>query len=208
MYKKIFNNPKERSSLIYPFCYRDDVFSDQELNAMNDYFSKRDVSAATIVGAGSPLNDNVRRSKVNFFYKDQITYPIFDKLNNVIEEMNDRFYNFDLNGYDSLQYTEYHGTENGMYNFHMDTIFATDDDNYTNFEVRKLSVVMCLNRPNIDFEGGQFQFNFGCEDNVVEVDMKPGRIIFFPSFLIHRVTPVTKGVRKSLVVWVTGPKFR
>jgi PKHD-type hydroxylase len=35
-----------------------------------------------------------------------------------------------------------------------------------------------------------------------------GMVILFPSWVIHRVTPVTKGVRKSIVVWVTGPKFR
>ncbi len=38
--------------------------------------------------------------------------------------------------------------------------------------------------------------------------MIKGRMIFFPSFLIHRVAPVTQGIRRSLVIWVTGPKFR
>jgi PKHD-type hydroxylase len=38
--------------------------------------------------------------------------------------------------------------------------------------------------------------------------MKRGSIMFFPSFLLHRVAEVTEGKRKSLVGWVTGPKFR
>ena len=59
-----------------------------------------------------------------------------------------------------------------------------------------------------EYKGGKFQFNEGTEKNAVDVPQIRGRMILFPSFMIHRVTPVTKGVRKSLVVWVLGPKFR
>jgi PKHD-type hydroxylase len=154
-----------------------------------------------------PLDENERRSRVKFFDRAEYTFPIFDRMNNVIEEMNDRFYNFILNGYDAFQYTEYHHEEKGEYNFHMDTGFG-DRCGDEHFETRKLSVVMCLNRPGVNFEGGQFYMNTGNEKESFEVEMKRGRIIFFPSFLIHRVAPVTKGIRKSLVIWVTGPKFR
>jgi PKHD-type hydroxylase len=154
-----------------------------------------------------PLNEKIRRSRVKFFNRDDYTFPIFDRLNSVIEEINDRYYNFVLNGYNSFQYTEYHHDENGEYNFHMDTGFGNRNGD-DQFETRKLSLVMCLNRPNEDFEGGQFYMNQGSEKNAFGVEMKRGRIILFPSFLIHRVAPVTKGIRKSLVIWVTGPKFR
>jgi PKHD-type hydroxylase len=43
---------------------------------------------------------------------------------------------------------------------------------------------------------------------VVPAEKKKGSVLLFPSWILHRVTPVTKGVRKSIVVWVTGPKFR
>jgi PKHD-type hydroxylase len=207
MYNKIYNNPIERARIIYPYCYRDGVFTDQELDNMCQYFSQHEVEKATVMSKERPLDENIRRSRVNFFNRDEYTFPIFDRLNNTIEEINDRFYNFTLNGYDSFQYTEYHHDENGEYNFHMDTGFG-DRFGDDHFETRKLSVVMCLNRPGIDFEGGQFYMNQGSEKDAFEVEMKRGRIIFFPSFLIHRVAPVTKGVRKSLVIWVTGPKFR
>ena len=207
MYNKIYNNPVERTRITYPYCYRDNTFTEQELDSMCQYFSQHEVEKATVMSEEQPLNENIRRSRVKFFNMNEYTFPIFDRLNGVIEDMNDRFYNFNLNGYHSFQYTEYHHDENGEYNFHMDTGFG-DRNGDDQFETRKLSVVMCLNRPGEDFEGGQFYMNQGSEKNAFEVEMKRGRIIFFPSFLIHRVAPVTKGIRKSLVVWVTGPKFR
>jgi PKHD-type hydroxylase len=207
MYNKIYNYPVERARITYPYCYRDEAFTEQELDDMCQYFSQHEVEKATVMSEENPLNENIRRSRVKFFSRDECTFPIFDRLNVVIEEINDRFYNYILNGYDSFQYTEYHHEEKGEYNFHMDTRFGDRNDD-GQFETRKLSVVMCLNRPGVDFEGGQFYMNVGNESDAMEVEMKRGRIIFFPSFLIHRVAPVTKGVRKSLVTWVTGPKFR
>ena len=76
------------------------------------------------------------------------------------------------------------------------------------YECRKLSVTFLLNDPKKDFKGGTFQINSGEEKNAESVPMRKGDIIVFPSFLIHRVAPVTKGTRKSIVVWVLGPKFR
>jgi PKHD-type hydroxylase len=71
--------------------------------------------------------------------------------------------------------------------------------------VRKLSLSLLLND---DFEGGEFHINQGNEKQPIIVPTKKGRAILFPSFMIHRVTPVTKGIRRSLVVWVLGPKFQ
>jgi PKHD-type hydroxylase len=207
MYNKIYNNTEERSRITYPYCYRDTAFTEQELDSMCNYFSSHEVHTATIMNKETPVNENIRRSKVRFFERNEYSFPIFDRMNGVIEELNDRFYNFNLNGYDQLQYTEYHDYESGTYNFHMDTNFS-NRENDNGIETRKLSLVMCLNRPGVDFEGGQFYMNVGSEAQAFEIEMKRGRIILFPSFLIHRVAPVTKGVRKSLVAWILGPKFR
>jgi len=147
--------------------------------------------------------EKIRKSKLKFFNRDEENYRIFDRFNASIEDINERYYNFDLVGYEAFQYTEYHGDEGGLYNYHTDTVFGKN-----NQATRKLSVVMCLNRPGIDFDGGDFCINTSTENEELKIEMKRGRIIFFPSFLLHRVTPVTRGIRKSLVIWVTGPKFR
>ena len=58
---------------------------------------------------------------------------------------------------------------------------------------------------NDDFEGGDFEINLSTPN---KVNVKKGMAIFFPSFVLHRVTPVTKGIRKSLVIWVEGPRWK
>ena len=113
--------------------------------------------------------------------------------------MNEKYYRFDLNGYDMFQYTTY--DKDGKYGWHMDTRLDKGNDQQT----RKLSMTLLLND---DFEGGDFMINEGSEQKPTKVEMKKGRAIFFPSFMIHQVTPVTSGIRKSLVVWVVGPKFK
>ena len=93
-----------------------------------------------------------------------------------------------------------------MYDWHKDMIEGStrgDDMLFT----RKLSMVLLLNDPS-EFEGGQFQINTGSEKRATEVVMKKGRLVAFPSWVIHRVLPVTSGIRQSLVVWGVGPKFK
>lgn len=216
-YKGITNNPFERSRIIYPYCWWDGTFTDEELDQMCDYFLKHGVQRGTTVGQNPEDTANLeiavsepnapRKSMVKFHNRNEDTDWFFSKLNMSIEHLNNYFYNFDLNGYDSVQYTEYYDYENGKYDFHMDTIMDTTID-HRDVEVRKLSITMVLNEPGVDFEGGGFEINNGRENESLKVDAKRGRIIAFPSFMIHRVAPVTKGIRKSLVIWVLGPKFR
>ena len=215
-YKTIYNNPNERMRKFYTWCYWDNAFTNEELDKMCEYFAASGVERGTTVGRKDGANnvvtqtpnEDVRKSNVKFHnYGNPDTLWIFQRINWVIEQINNQFYNFDLNGYDTFQYTEYDDFEQGRYDFHQDTIMGTNlpDDM---IETRKLSITMLLNEPGVDFEGGDFQINSGQENDAETVELKRGRMIFFPSFAIHRVAPVTKGKRKSLVVWVLGPKFR
>jgi PKHD-type hydroxylase len=111
-----------------------------------------------------------------------------------------------LNGYQNFQYTVYDSREKGKYDYHMDSNIGGNLNSHN--EERKLSLTFLLNEPNVDFRGGEFQVNSGAEKNAETVELPKGRIILFPSFIIHRVKPVTYGTRKSIVVWVVGPKFR
>ena len=67
----------------------------------------------------------------------------------------------------------------------------------------KLSVVILLSN---DFEGGEFELI--TREIPTELDMKKGKLFLFPSFILHRVKPVTKGERNSLVGWVSGSNFK
>jgi PKHD-type hydroxylase len=212
MYKTITNNPIERHQVTYPWTYWDNIFTDDELKKMCDYFDTQGVERSTTVGADGSQNvdEEIRVSNLRFYsydLKNENTSWIFQRINQMIELANNTYYNFDLNGYSFFQYTEYDASEKGRYDFHTDTIFgqglAIDM-----VEPRKLSVTVCINEPGTEYEGGEFQINMGNQDKPVTVETKKGRMIIFPSFMIHRVAPVIKGKRKSLVVWVTGPKFK
>jgi PKHD-type hydroxylase len=103
-----------------------------------------------------------------------------------------------LSSQEQTQIGRYKSTDEGYYDWHID---ASPPKNGIQ---RKLSCVILLSDPS-EFEGGILQFK-GMEDqNLLD---KQGSIIVFPSFIEHRVTPVTKGVRYSAVTWSSGPSFR
>jgi PKHD-type hydroxylase len=66
-------------------------------------------------------------------------------------------------------------------------------------------MVIQLSEPN-EYEGGDLQLLSGSEPTTA--DKAKGKVVMFPSYMLHRVTPVTSGIRKTLVVWITGPSFK
>ena len=105
---------------------------------------------------------------------------------------------YSVSSQENTQLSRYKSTDGGYYDWHID---AGPPQNGVQ---RKLSCVILLNDPS-EFEGGILQFK-GMEDqNLLN---QQGSIIVFPSFIEHRVTPVTKGVRYSAVTWASGPSFR
>jgi PKHD-type hydroxylase len=105
---------------------------------------------------------------------------------------------YNLSSQEKTQLSRYKSIDEGHYDWHMDA------DAPQNGMQRKLSCVILLNDPS-EFEGGVLQLK-GMEDqNLLD---KQGSIIIFPSFIEHKVTPVTKGVRYSAVTWAGGPSFR
>jgi PKHD-type hydroxylase len=107
---------------------------------------------------------------------------------------------YDLWGFwDPIQYTAYSAERGGHCDWH------DDQHDSPGALPRKLSLVLLLSDETA-YEGGDFE-SFDRGPRPIGVRTK-GALIVFPSFLSHRVTPVTKGYRQSLVAWITGPKFR
>ena len=95
------------------------------------------------------------------------------------------------------QYTEY--PEGGFYEWHIDSDITCEHEP----PVRKISMTLLLS-PESEFEGGHLEVT--AQDRVAPI--KQGHAIFFASYLQHRVTPVTRGNRKSLVMWFGGPPLK
>lgn len=208
MYQKLINDPWTRDKITHSHVYWDGAFTVDELDHIDYICSKERLEESVTFGADSV--EDVRRhrlSKVRFFNRNQNTDWIFKRFNEAAESLNDQFYNFNLNGYESFQYTVYFGDERGRYDWHMDAMLGGDRNNTLSHLTRKLTMVLLLNEPGKDFTGGEFQINQGDQNAPQTIDIAKGRIIAFPSFLIHRVCPVLSGVRKSIVIWIEGPKF-
>jgi PKHD-type hydroxylase len=206
-YNTISNYPRDRQNITHGWCYWDNAFTTEELDKMCAYFDTQSLDKAKVVGE---LKEPVRISNVKYYSfdpQDDNTVWIFQKMNFVIEHINNQYYGFILNGYNSFKYTEYEASEKGKYDWHMDTILGENKPNHL-LDTRKLSITMCVNEPGDEYEGGELQINSTNESTPETIPTKKGRMILFPSFMNHRVTPVTKGKRKSVVVWVEGPKFK
>jgi len=106
-------------------------------------------------------------------------------------------------GFEGMQLTEpgqfTHYLTGGFYDWHMDN----DVSGKHQPPVRKISMTLLLSDPST-FEGGELEFM----DEKKTVKLQQGQAIFFASWLRHRVKPVTKGERTSLVMWFGGPSFK
>ena len=201
MYTTIYNDPWSRSQITHPYITWENGFTEKELADIVEYCEAFETEKGTTFGAKSDEEiERHRVSNIKFHNRNSENAWIFDKLNFIIQAANEQFYNFHLNGYAMFQYTTY--DENGRYDWHTDICLGQKFGE--DAEPRKLSLSLLLND---DFEGGEFQVNVGKEETPTTVPLQKGKVVLFPSFMIHRVTPVTKGVRRSLVVWVLGPKF-
>ena len=147
---------------------------------------------------GKVFEDNGERASTIGWIPFNKMQSMYDEVNTFIQKTNRNHFGFgDIRITENEQFTEY--PEGGFYDWHMDC-----DVNMTHEPpVRKISMTLLLNDPK-EFEGGQLELMAPGKF----ADLKQGHAIIFASFLNHRVNPVTKGMRQSLVVWFGGKAFR
>ena len=123
-------------------------------------------------------------------------------------------WNFEWDWSESCQFTKY--KLNQFYDWHCDSWhkpYDKPDDLNSHGKIRKLSVTVSLS-DETEYEGGDFEFDFrsaedGSNQPQVCKEIRPkGSVVVFPSFVWHKVNPVTSGTRYSLVVWNLGWPFR
>lgn len=182
------------------FATWNDGFTEEQLNNIINICDNYPKETATI-GSELSVNDTVRKTQVSWIDNNSETEFIYNGLGYIARQLNGQFFNFDIWGFqEHIQYTVY-GEEESHYTWHMDRGMSKN----TGSAPRKLSLVLQLSDPS-EYEGGDLQFFTQSEP--ITVEKKKGLVVGFPSFIMHRVTPVTKGIRKTLVVWLTGPSFR
>ncbi|HEX4635621.1 MAG TPA: 2OG-Fe(II) oxygenase [Rhizomicrobium sp.] len=188
----------------YPTCtfaVVENAFSPAELAQIEAYGDRLTADKATVadIDRVGKVRDDIRVTRTAWLNPVPEVRWIYDRMQGVIRAINDRVYQFDLGGFsDNLQYTVYHGTEGGHYDWHVDHGSVLQSR-------RKLSITVQLSDPS-DYEGCDLQFYAGNKPENAPRDR--GLVIAFPSYVLHRVTPCTRGTRKAIVAWTTGPQFR
>ena len=174
--------------------------------------AKKVFTAEELITGAKPISGIDKKNRISdiVWTTDQW---IYDTIFPYMQEANERAgWKYDITGAESMQITRY--KKGGFYYFHKDGksdhLSAHDmpDNKFFHGNVRKLSMTVLLND---NYEGGEFQFatysKEKCEIETPEFN-KIGSIVVFPSSMEHRVAPVTKGTRYSLVTWFVGPPFK
>jgi PKHD-type hydroxylase len=149
------------------------------------------------LGPGN-TNAEIRRSQVVMLGNESKYDWIYERLWAAAQECNRRFFCVDIAGVEAnVQLARYDSADRGFYNWHTD--FAGLKP------LRKISISIQLSRPE-DYDGGDLELLFGTAPE--RLDKARGAFLAFPSFMLHRVTPVTRGTRWSLVAWILGTRWR
>ena len=182
----------------FNYYYFTNVFTEQELEQIIEVGESQPKIKATTVGEDISLEvSDYRVSDIAWLSNNPKTSWVYDRIADLAIKANSEMWNFDIWDFqDDLQYTSYYGN-GGHYDWHADLGVGISN--------RKLSVVLQLSNPD-EYEGGELQMNTG--GSILNVPKEKGLICFFPSFVLHRVTPLSSGLRRSLVTWLCGANLR
>jgi len=135
---------------------------------------------------GDKVNHSIRNSRIAWIHPEKDTWWLFDKAIMVFKS------SLPFSSLQSMQYTVY-DSKGSHYDWHRDV--GSGD------EIMKARInvaVLQLSNPN-EYKGGVLQIKY--EDQVIDVMKTKGMVTTFPIQLEHKVTPVTSGIRKTLIMW-------
>jgi PKHD-type hydroxylase len=177
-------------------CFWHSAWSNEDIEKIIEYCETLPKQDAQI-SAGT--DSTIRRGQVAWVPVDETSRWFMSRIGEHAMQLNRDYFGFDLWGFESAQYTVYTDEGKGsMYDWHIDTMGKG------NTGQRKLSLVLQLSDPQ-DYEGGELWLH---GNSKVIAEKQKGLLYAFPSYTLHRVTPVTSGLRRTLVLWILGPQFR
>ena len=175
----------------------ENIFTDRELDEIVVQGNRAKKTSGTVSGSIS----DYRVCDIAWLKSDEVESDfdwVYATLTDAIKKVNNEYFQFDLTHLTALQFTVYDGKNNSNYQKHMDL--------GRSFPNRKLSFSIQLSNDN-EYTGGDLRFHYIKTQPEIAPRTR-GKIIFFPTWMVHDVTPVTQGIRYSLVGWVNGPNFK
>jgi PKHD-type hydroxylase len=140
------------------------------------------------------MDTSLRKSRVAQIPSTEETRWIYERLMQVVAAVNRQAWKFEIESMQPIQYGEYGESE--YYNWHMDL------GELAITQRRKISITVQLDDPSV-YDGGDLEFWTG---GTQKASRARGGVVVFPSYLLHRVSPVTRGLRRSLAAWTLGAK--
>lgn len=180
------------------YYYYSNLFTEQEIK--NILFKLQSIPYESAkVASGEPSPD-IRKSKIKWVPENDDFGWVYKRILEAALEANNKLWHFDILNCEMMQYTEYSDKDAGHYNWHQDLGLDI-------WSHRKISISVQLSDPT-QYSGGDLQFWTGGDSNVISVQKALGEATIFPSYMMHRVTKVYWGTRRSLVLWIGGSHFR
>jgi PKHD-type hydroxylase len=175
------------------WAFWDSIFSPEECKKIIEIGNKKILIKAKTFSN----NKELRKSKISWLYPSDDLEWAYKRITDVILDLNNRFFKFELYGFiEGFQFT-YYKHPDGKYKKHIDKHF--------NGFTRKLSLSIQLSDPK-SYDGGDLLLH--TDSTPIIIPKEQGKLIAFPSYVLHEVTTVTRGERYSLVAWITGPQFK
>ena len=180
------------------FKHIPNFFSEEEVDKILDLEDLQNFSKGTLGPKNIPADKKARDSEVSWLYQDPQSQWVFDKFGSLLGYVNHDVFMYDIDGFDYFQYTRY--KKNHHYDWHIDMHME-----YATWE-RKISATIMLSSPE-EYKGAELEIaTLGHPDKCISIRPNKGDVIFFASWMMHRVKPVTSGVRKTLVSWIMGKR--
>jgi len=176
-------------------------FTNEELNKIYEGVAKLPFNDATVFGSDNPeVIKQIRSSSVKWIPKNEEWMWLYEKLMGMAATANNEVWKFNLiSAQELIQYTEYYDSAEGHYDWHQDIGPGIGSQ-------RKVSITVQLSEAD-EYEGGDLEMWSG-GNHVAVAERGAGVVFIFPSYMMHRVTKVTKGTRRSFVLWVGGDHYR
>jgi PKHD-type hydroxylase len=211
-------------NLEFHYWYFTSVLSTKFCDDLIAYGKSKQEQVALVGGAQKILEEKQKLSKKDLKNLQKVRNSnvawlndtwIYNEIHPYIHTANKNAgWNYQWDYSESCQFTKY--SKNQFYGWHCDSFLKPYDhknDQNFNGKIRKLSVTVSLSDPK-DYKGGELEFDLRNRENgkphIVKCKeiMPKGSIVVFPSHVWHRVKPVTKGTRHSLVIWNLGYPFK
>ena len=184
-------NYRQIPLIMHNYFSYNNVFTKEECNDIVNYSNNYIENHTSNIEINMKMCYLLPNEKNNFIY---------ERIRKLVIETNIKIWNYNLYDFgEPIKFLEYNEKNNSHFKIHNDIGI---EQGWQTF--RKLTIIVQLTDENT-YEGCELMIQNG--DKLVNTNKNQGSIIIFPSFMMHQVTPIKKGIRNSLVLWAYGPPF-